>query len=129
MNHLYQVSGIPHSTTCTKICDTGFHIFRGPQTAQCTKSGVWSSTFGSCERTALVFAGGEDGKEPVQTVEVFGSNKKLAPLPKPSSWGSMGFVDGELVFCGGQDKLRFHKKCWYFDKQANVWRVMIGLLR
>ena len=129
-NKLYQALGVPQSTTCTKVCHTGFHIFQGSQTVKCSTSGHWSSSFGNCERTVLVVAGGEEkNKNAVQTVEVFDSKKSLPSLPKPSSWGSLGFVGGELLFCGGQIQLIFHNECWYLDRQSNTWKLKTSLLR
>ena len=129
MNKLYQASGVPQSTICSKVCHTGFHIFHGSQTVECNSSGLWSLSFGECERSALVLAGGEENKNAVQTVEVFDSKKRLPSLPSPSSWGSMGFVGGELLFCGGQIHLIFHKECWYLDRQANTWKIKTSLPR
>ena len=77
--------------------------------SQCTWRGVWTEEDLTCRQQAAVIVG--DGRKPDPVVweaaaEVYPAigNKSLLPgLPRDYVFGSAGYVNGRLLYCGGAD--------------------------
>ena len=78
----------------------------------------------------VVLAGGEQGGQLVNTVEIFPPSTGLdciPALPVPLKLGSLGLVAGQLLLCGGQNSANQPvRNCWRLDKTAG-WEVVDSL--
>ena len=114
---LFQELGVPNSTKCSLRCNAGHQV---PQihSLTCSHHGKWTS--GKCEKTILLFAGGENGTGLLDSVtadyddDTYASafSMCLPSLPKRLKWGSMGLVKNSLIVCGGQEDELPNMNCW-----------------
>ena len=80
-----------------------------------------------CQRQVMMIAGGELAGQTVDLVRPYPSSfavytSCLPHLPHRLKWGSMGFVEGSLIVCGGENTTESQSRaCWILDKRTHTW--------
>ena len=89
-----------------KIGSMPGYVARGPTVAQ-LMLGKWSPALDqfSCTESVLLFTGGETSR---RSVEVYGNrlHLSLSDLPAESYHHAAGFVNGKVLLCGGNRRLK-----------------------
>ena len=83
---------------------------------------------------ALVLLGGERSERIVASVEIFPSSLfpscTLPLLPEKLKWGNAGFVNDDLLVCGGvRPDSKLSRACWALDSTSRHWRPLDNLTR
>ena len=122
-------------SSCSVQCDHG-STTGGKASVTCQEDLTWSSmpvcrpplcsSTGRCKKTVMVLAGGERNGQVVDTVEVLDDSLDaytycLPNLPEAVKWGSLGFVAGALLVCGGEWHPYQSPACWVLDTSTTSW--------
>ena len=84
--------------------------------------------------TVLVLIGGESAERIVSSVEIYPKDQfpscSLPSLPKRLKWGNAGFVNNNLLVCGGVGpESKLNCACWALDATSQQWRSLDNLTR
>ena len=84
--------------------------------------------------TVLVLIGGESAERIVSSVEIYPKDQfpscSLPSLPKRLKWGNAGFVNNNLLVCGGVGpESKLNCACWALDPTSQQWRSLENLTR
>ena len=130
------ISQFTVGSICQVECNHGTTA-GGQASVTCQKDLSWSSlpacrpppcsSTGRCQKTVMVLAGGERNGQVVNKVEVLDASLDaytycLPDLPEAVKWGSMGFVAGALLVCGGEWHPYQSPACWVLDTTTTSWR-------
>ena len=88
----------------------------------------------SSSPSVLLLIGGESSERIVASVNQFSKSLfpacVLPPLPQRLKWGNAGFVNNNLLVCGGVGPdSKLIRACWALDSTSRHWRSLDNLTR
>ena len=124
-------------SSCKVTCTHGATTGEASQMLACRKNLTWSplpsclppscGSLAECQRQVMMLAGGELAGQAVNLVRPYPSSfavytSCLPHLPHRLKWGTMGFVEGSLIACGGENTTESQSRaCWILDNRTHTW--------